>query len=212
MAALPLARRQLWQLAAGATTLAAAGFASDFAWAQATRAVRYRATIDAVVPGSLSLITRTGQQLAMAFASDTVILAVIPMKLGDIRPGAYIGAAAMPQPDGTQRALEVHVFPDNLRGTAEGHGPYDLKPRSTMTNGTVGAVTGDQGRTFTVTYQDGAKTIVVPPDTPVVTFEPGSPAFLVPGAHVIVMGIEASDGSLSATRILVGKDGLVPPM
>lgn len=215
MAAQPLARRRLWQLAAGATTLAA-GFASHLgslpAWAQATRAVRYRATIDAVAPGSLSLITRAGQQLSMAFASDTVILAIVPMKLEDIRPGAYIGAAAMPQPDGTQRALEVHVFPENLRGTAEGHGPYDLKPRSTMTNGTVGAVTGDQGRTFTVTYQDGAKTIVVPPDTPVVTFEPGSPALLVPGAHVIVMGIEASDGSLSATRILVGKDGLVPPM
>jgi hypothetical protein len=81
-----------------------------------------------------------------------------------------------------------------------------------MTNGTVGAVTGSVGRTFTVTYQDGAKTIVVPPDTPVVTFEAGSPALLVPGAHVTVMGIEASDGSLSATRISVGKNGLVPPM
>jgi hypothetical protein len=216
MPAQPLARRKLWQVAAGAAALVAAGFASGSvsgpAWAQATHAVRYRATIDAVAPDSLSLTTRAGQQLTVAFASDTVILAVVPMKLEDIRPGAYIGAAAMPQPDGTQRALEVHVFPENMRGTAEGHGPFDLKPRSTMTNGSVGAVTGDAGRTFTVTYQDGEKTIVVPPDTPVVTFEPGSPALLVPGAHVIVMGIEASDGSLSATRILVGKNGLVPPM
>ena len=208
MPAQPLVRRQLWQLAAGAAALAAIGSAR----AQATHAVRYRATIDTVAPDSLSLTTRAGQQLTLTFASDTVILAVVAMKLEDIKPGAYIGAAAMPQPDGTQRALEVHVFPENMRGTAEGHGPFDLKPLSTVTNGTVGAVTGSVGRTFTVTDQDGQKTIVVPPDTPVVTFELGSPALLVPGAHVIVMGIEASDGSLSATRILVGKNGLVPPM
>jgi hypothetical protein len=216
MPAQPLVRRQLWQLAAGAATLVAAGCASGSltrsAWAQATHAVRYRASIDAVTPDSLSLTTREGQQLTMAVASDTVILAVVPMKLEDIKPGDYIGAAAMPQSDGTQRALEVHVFPENMRGTGEGHGAFDLKPLSTMTNGTVGAVTGKVGRTFTLTYQDGAKTIVVPPDTPVVTFEQGSPALLVPGAHVNVMGIEASDGSLSATRILVGKNGLVPPM
>jgi Domain of unknown function (DUF5666) len=220
MTAQPLVRRQLWQLAAGVAVLAAAvvapgsffGSTSGSACAQATHAVRYRATIDSVASDSLSVTASTGQQLALEFASDTVIVAVVPMKLEDIRTGAYIGAAAMPQPDGTQRALEVHVFPENMRGTAEGHGSFDLKPRSTMTNGTVGAVTGSVGRTFTVTYQDGAKTIVVPPDTPVVTFEPGSAALLVPGAHVIVTGIEASDGSLSATRILVGKNGLVPPM
>jgi hypothetical protein len=99
-----------------------------------------------------------------------------------------------------------------MRGTGEGHRPFDLQPSSTMTNGTVGSVTGSVGRTLTVTYADGAKTIVVPPDTPVVTYEPGSRALLVPGAHVIVMGFEAAEGQLSATRISVGKDGLVPPM
>jgi Domain of unknown function (DUF5666) len=212
MPAQPFVRRQLWQLAAGAAAIAVAGSAVGSAWAQATHSVRYRATIDAADSNSISLTTRAGQPLTMAIASDTVILAIVPMKLEDIKPGAFIGAAAMPQPDGTQRALEVHVFPESMRGTGEGHGAFDLKPRSTMTNGTVGAVTGSSGRTLTVTYQDGEKTIVVPPDTAVVTFEPGSPALLAPGAHVIVMGIEASDGSLSATRILVGKNGLVPPM
>jgi hypothetical protein len=211
MPAQPLVRRQLWRVAAGAAALAV-GFACSPSWAQATHAVKYRATIDAATPDTISLTTRTGQQLIMAYASDTVILAVVPMKLEDIKPGAYIGAAAMPQPDGTQRALEVHVFPENMRGTAEGHGPYDLKPRSTMTTGTVSAVAGSTGRTFTVTFQYGVKTIVVPPDAPVVTFEPGSPALLMPGARVIVTGIEASDGSLFATRMLVGKDGLIPPM
>jgi hypothetical protein len=202
------ARRQLWPLAAGA----AAHFATRASWAEATRPVRYRATIDAVTDKSISLTTRAGQSLTMALASDTVILAIVPIKLEDIRPGSFVGSAAMPQPDGTQRALEVHVFPENMRGTGEGHRPFDLQPRSTMTNGTVGAVTGSVGRTLTVTYPDGEKTIVVPPDTPVVTYEPGSRALLVPGAHVIVMGTEAGDGALSATRISVGKDGLVPPM
>jgi hypothetical protein len=201
-------RRQVWQLAAGAVALAAAGGA----WAQSPRAVRIRATIDAADAGSLSLTSRAGQKLTVVLASDTVIVAIVPIRLEDIKPGSFIGSAAMPQSDGTLRALEVHVFPESMRGTGEGHRPFDLQPRSTMTNGTVGTVSGTSGRTLTVDYRDGQKTIVVPPDTPVVTYEPGSPALLVPGAHVIVMGIEASDGKLSATRISVGKDGLVPPM
>lgn len=200
-------RRQIWRLATGAALLLA-----DTAWAQSPRAVRIRATIDQVGAGSINVTTRAGQSLTISIASDTGILAIVPMRLEDIKPGSFIGSAAMPQPDGTQRALEVHVFPESMRGTGEGHRPFDLQPRSTMTNGTVGAVTGGGGRTLTVTYADGQKTIVVPPDTPVVTFEPGSTALLVAGAHVIVMGTEAADGRLSANRILVGKDGLVPPM
>jgi hypothetical protein len=202
------ARRQVWQLTAGAAVLAAAGTS----WAQSARTARVRATIDSVNGGSLMLTTRSGQKLTVAFASDTAIVEIVPIKLEEIKPGSFIGAAAMPQADGTQRALEVHVFPEAMRGTGEGHRPFDLQPQSTMTNGTVGAVTGSVGRTLTVSYQGGEKTIVVPPDTPVVTYEPGSPALLVPGAHVIVMGTEASDGKISATRIAVGKDGLVPPM
>ena len=207
MPAQPFARRRLWPLAA-----AAALFASHASWAQAPRAVRVRATIGAVDAQSISLTTRAGQQMTMAIASDTAIVAIVPIKLEDIKPGSFVGSAAMPQADGTQRALEVHVFPESMRGTGEGHRPFDLQPQSTMTNGTVGAVTGSVGRTLTVSYQGGEKTIVVPPDTPVVTYEPGSPALLVPGAHVIVMGTEASDGKISATRISVGKNGLVPPM
>ncbi len=208
MPASPFTRRQLWPLAAGLLTAATVGTAS----AQSVRRVRYRATIDSVTDKSISLTTREGQPLTMALASDTAIVAIVPIRLADIKPGDFIGSAAMPQPDGTQRALEVHVFPESMRGTGEGHRPFDLQPQSTMTNGTVGSVSGTVGRTLTVTYQDGEKTIVVPPDTPVVTYEPGSRALLVPGAHVIVMGFEAADGALSATRISVGKNGLVPPM
>jgi|HubBroStandDraft_1064217.scaffolds.fasta_scaffold149961_2 hypothetical protein len=207
MPAQTLKRRHLSLLA-----IAAIASAATPSWAQAPRPVRIRATIDSVDEASINLTSRAGQKQTLAIASDTVVVAIVPMKLEDIKPGSFIGSAAMPQPDGTQRALEVHVFPESMRGTGEGHRPFDLQPQSTMTNGTVGTVTVGTGRTLTVAYQGGEKTIVVPPDTPVVTYEPGTRALLVPGAHVIVMGTEATDGKLSATRISVGKDGLVPPM
>jgi hypothetical protein len=201
-------RRQLWFLAAGVVGLALAGTAL----AQAPKSVRIRATIDSADAKSLSLTSRTGEKSTVALTPDTMVVALVPIKLEDIKPGSFIGSAAMPQADGTQRALEIHVFPESMRGTGEGHRPFDLQPQSTMTNGTVGAVTGSTGKTLTVTYQGGEKTIVVTPETPIVTYEPGSPALLVAGAHVIVMGTEGADGKVSATRISVGKNGLVPPM
>jgi hypothetical protein len=174
--------------------------------------VRLRATIDALDGKRLSLTTRAGQQLTVTISSDTAVIGIVPFNLDDIKAGSFIGVAAMPRPDGTQRALEVHVFPESMRGTGEGHRPFDLQPQSTMTNGTVGTVTAGGDHRLTVGYPDGQKTIVVPPDTPVVTFVPGTAALLVPGAHCIVMGVEESNGDISATRVLVGKDGLVPPM
>jgi hypothetical protein len=201
-------RRDLWRLAVGVVGLAASGNAL----AQAPQAVRIRATINAVDAKSLSLTTRTGDKVTVALAPDTAVTALVPIKLEDIKPGSFIGSAAMPQANGTQRALEVHGFAESMRGTGEGHRPFDLQPQSTMTNGTVGSVTGSVGRTLTVSYKGGEKTIVVPPDTPVVTYEPGSLALLVPNAHVIIFGTQAGDGKLTANRIAVGKNGLVPPM
>ena len=208
MPARQFARRHLWRLAAGAAGLAASGAAL----AQAPQAVRIRATIDAADAQSISLTTRSGDKVTVALAPDIAVALLVPIRLEDIKPGSFIGSAAMPQPDGTQRALEIHVFPESMRGTGEGHRPFDLQPQSTMTNGTVGSVTGSVGRTLTVTYKGGEKTIVVPPNTPVVTYEQGSAALLVPGAHVIVFGTRAADGKVTAARIAVGKNGLVPPM
>jgi hypothetical protein len=208
MVAQRFARRQLWFIAAAAVGLAATGAAL----AQAPQVVRIRATIDAADANSLSLTTRSGDKVTVALAPDTMVTLLVPIKLEDIKPGSFIGSAAMPQADGTQRALEVHVFPESMRGTGEGYRPFDLKPDSTMTNGTVGAVTGSVGRTLTVSYKGGEKTIVVPPETPVVTYEPGSRALLVSGAHIILFGTQAADGKVTANRISVGKDGLVPPM
>jgi len=208
MPARPFARRHFCLVAAGMAALAASGAAR----AQAPQTVRIRATIDTVDAQSLSLTTRAGDKITVALAPDTTVTALVSIKLEDIKPGSFIGSAAMPQPDGTQRALEVHVFPEAMRGTGEGHRPFDLQPQSTMTNGTVGAVTGSVGRTLTVSYKGGEKTIVVPPDTPVVTYEPGSMALLVAGAHVIIFGTQGADSKVTANRIAVGKNGLVPPM
>jgi hypothetical protein len=180
--------------------------------AQAQSPARLRATIDAVKGNSMTLTTRSGDNVTVMLAPDLGVTELAPVKLEDIKPGSFIGTAAMPQPDGTQRALEVHVFPESMRGSGEGFRPFDLQPQSTMTNGTVGSVKGTSGRTLTVTYQGGEQTIVVPPNTPVVTFEPGSPSMLVPGAHIILFGTRLADGEVTAKRISVGKDGLVPPM
>jgi len=174
--------------------------------------VRLRATIDAIDGKSLSLTTRAGEKVTVSLAPDVAVNAIVPVRLENIKPGSYVGTAAMPQPDGTLRALEVHVMPDSMRGVGEGHRPFDLQPQSTMTNGTVGTVTGSSDRTLTITYAGGEKTVAVAANTPVVTYEPGSPALLVPGAHIILFGNQAPDGKVTATRISVGKDGLVPPM
>jgi hypothetical protein len=204
----PLVRRHVGKFIAGVVLFAAIGATAG----QAREAIRVRATVDTVDGNSLRLTTRTGDKMTASLAPDVAVVEIVPVRLEDIKQGSFIGAAAMPQPDGTQRALEVHVFPESMRGTGEGYRPFDLRPQSTMTNGTVGALTGTVGRTLTVTYQGGKQSIIVPPDTPVVTFEPGSPALLVPNAHVIVMGRRTPDGTMTATRISVGKDGLVPPM
>lgn len=182
------------------------------ATALADTPVRVRATIDQVRLDSVSLTSRSGEKLTATLPPDTVVTAIVPITLEDIKPGSFIGSAAIPQADGTQRALEVHVFPEDMRGRGEGSRPFDLQPQSTMTNGTVGSVTGTTGRTLTVSYPGGEKTITVSPETPVVTYEPGSRTMLTAGAHVILTGTKAESGAITATRISVGKDGLVPPM
>lgn len=182
------------------------------AFAQPNQTVRLRGTITAMRPTSITLSTRDGETLTLKRDPNLAVTAVIPANLGDISPGSYIGVTALPQPDGTLRALEVHVFPEASRGAGEGSRPWDLAPQSTMTNGTVADVVGTEGRTVTVNYKTDEKKFAVPDNIPIVTFEPGNGFMLVPGAHVIVAAAKAADGTLTATRVSVGKDGLVPPM
>ena len=140
--------------------------------------------------------------------------AVVKIDMTAIKPGAFIGTATVPQPDGTLTSLEVLVLPESMRGSNEGHYPWDLKPGSMMTNATVAdvATVGQGHRRMTLKYKDGEKSIVVPEDVPIVTFEPGDKSMLVPGAHILLTATKQPEGSLTASRVAVGKDGLVPPM
>ncbi len=140
---------------------------------RAEETVRIRGTIDAIDASSIKVTTRDGGSLTLLRDPKLTVRAIIPASLGDINPGSYIGVTTVPGSDGTLRAVEVHVVPEASRGSGEGSRPSDLEPQSMMTNGTVVDVVGTEGRTLTVNYKTGEKTVVVPENTPIVTFEPG---------------------------------------
>ena len=175
---------------------------------------RIRGDVIALDGLSLQVKSRSGETLAIKLADNYVVTAVVKIDVTAIKAGAFVGTATVPQPDGTLTSLEVLVFPESMRGSNEGHYPWDLKPGSMMTNGTIVDVArlGQGGRRMTLKYKDGEKSIVVPEDVPIVTFEPGEKSMLVPGAHVLLTATKQPDGSLTAARVAVGKNGLVPPM
>ncbi len=177
----------------------------------ASPVLRLRGTVQSVAPGSLTLKERSGETIALALTDKLVVSEVYPITLSDIQPGSFIGTAALPQPDGRQRAIAITVFPESARGTGEGHRPFDLQPQSTMTNATVGDVTvAPNGRTMQLKYKGGEQTLTVPPGTPVVTFRPGDRSLLVPGASVS-MTAQAIDDKPTALRINAGRGGFVLP-
>jgi hypothetical protein len=174
---------------------------------------RVRGTIEAVSEDVLSVKSRDGEDFQLHMARDMRIVGISALSLADIKVGSFIGTTTVPGPDGTHKAIEVHVFPEDMRGTGEGSRPFDLHPNSTMTNATVAeSVTGHQGNVFTVKYKDGEKKVVVSPDTPVVTYVPAGKSDLRPGAKVIAFIKKLPDGSFEASRISVGLNGLTPPM
>jgi hypothetical protein len=186
---------------------------SSTTWAQGSNPVRIRGTIERVDGESLHVKTRGGADAIVRLADGATITGLVKSSWADIKPGSYVGTAAVEQPTGNLKSIEVQVFPEAMRGVGEGHRDYDLGPKSSMTNGTVGEVmqTGE-GRTLTIKYQGGEKTVVVPPDAPVVTYVPSARADLAPGAKVIVTAMKQPDGTLQTNRVLVGRDGLEPPM
>jgi len=199
------------RLALAALLTLAAGAAE----AQKAPAAVARATVESVAPDgrSLQVKTRAGDPLTVRLSDKTRFILVVPAELSDVKPGAFIGVAAVPGDGDTLKALEVHVFPEAMRGTGEGFRPFDLAPRSSMTNGAVAAQVSDvKGKTLTVTYKGGQQTVVVPPGTPIVGFDAATPADVKPAAAIIARGQKAEDGALDAAAVLVGKDGLVPPM
>ena len=159
---------------------------------------------------------RGGEVVSLVRAVDMPVSEVYAIKLTDIVKGSFIGTAAMQQADGSQRALEVLVFPEAARGTGEGHYPWDLQPASTMTNATVANMTASSnsargGQQLHLTYKGGEKTMTVPRGTPIVTFRPGTEALLVSGAKVLV-NAQDRNGTPTALRVLAGRDGFTPPM
>jgi len=178
--------------------------------------VTIRGKISAVEQQTLKVTTPSGEVLV--HLPDAVrINGVAPAKLADIKRGTYVGTAAQKQADGSLRALEVHIFPEEGRGTAEGQRPYDLQPGSTMTNANVEkveqvAVEKVQGQMLTLKYKGGEAQVLVPPETPIVKNVPGDRALLKPGTGVVIPAVRSTDGLITATRISAGVDGVMPPM
>ena len=174
---------------------------------------RLRGSIAANDGKTVTIATREGTRVPVKLADNYAVMLVSPVSLADIKENSFVGIASMRAPDGSLNALEVLVFPETARGTGEGHYPWDLQPESMMTNATVATVaTASDGQTLTVKYKDGTQTIKVKPGTPIVTFAPGDKADAKVGAKVFLGATKGADGSFTAARLLVGKDGLTPPM
>jgi hypothetical protein len=195
----------------------AAGFAlvlaTSAAFAQQPP-VRVRGDIVKADGDVFEIKTRGGETVKVKLVEPQRVLGLVRASLADIKPGAYIGVTAMPQADGTQKAIAIHIFLDSMRGIAEGHRPWDREPGSTMTNAAVeSTVAGVDGQTIVVKYKDGEKKVMVPPKIPIVSYVPGNKDELKPGAHVFIGAAQKQpDGSLTAAGINVGRDGVVPPM
>jgi hypothetical protein len=175
--------------------------------------VRVRGTIASFSGDTLTVKTREGQTADIALAPGWALSSVSRAAISDIKPGDYVGIASLPTQDGQDGALEVVIFPPALKGTGEGSYGWDLKPNSTMTNGTVAnAVTDVNGQTVTVSYFGKEKEIAIPDGTPVVTFAAATDADLKPGAEVFVAGEKDANGSITAQRVVVGTNGVAPPM
>ena len=181
--------------------------------APAPTPTRIRGTIAAVDAASVSIATREGPTVTFPLSEKLTVGAVKAIDISEIKTGTFIGTAAEPAPDGTLTALEVLVFPEAMRGTGEGHYPWDLKPGSNMTNATVSAVVeGTSGRDLELAYKGGTAKVRVPPNVPIVTVVPAERADLKPGLAVFAIALPAADGKLTVVRMNIGKFGVAPPM
>jgi hypothetical protein len=174
---------------------------------------RVRGAIESFSGTELVVKSRAGENEKIVLPENARVASVAKASLADIKSGTFIGTAAMPAEAGNLRALEVLIFPESMRGTGEGHRPWDLLPESTMTNATVAeTVEKVDGPVLNLTYNGGEKKVVVPPEAPIVTFAPADRSDLKPGARVIATVTKGADGVFTATSVVVGKNGVDPPM
>ncbi len=197
----------------GAVAIAAFLAVAGLCPAQAADNVRVRGTVASLEGSMLTVKTREGQTSALALKPGWKVTGVAAASLGDVKPGDFVGIASLPTASGGDGAIEVLIFPPAMKGTGEGNYPWDLKPKSAMTNGTVlNAVKDVDGRTLTVSYKGQEKKISVPDGVPIVTFGPATEADLKPGATVFVPAQRGEDGSLATGFVVVGTNGVDPPM
>ena len=181
---------------------------------QQSPTVRVRGTVENADGPMLTVKSRGGQtRYKLKMVDDVAVRGVVKASLSDIKQGSFIGVTGMPQADGSQKAMEIHIFPEALRGTGEGHRPWDLAPNSTMSNATVAQmVKGVQGHEISLKYKDGEKKIVVAQNTAIVAYVPADKGELRPGAKIVAAASKKEDGTLEAATIAVGRDGITPPM
>ena len=174
--------------------------------------VRIRGTIESVEGPVYVVKNRDGAELKLTVTDNPLFVAISPSTMADIKPGMFVGSAGMMQADGTQKAIEVHIFPESMRGTGEGHYDWDLKPQSKMTNANVEqTVAGVDGQLLSVKYKDGEKKLLVTPETIVVTYVPGNKDDLKPGTKIFVAAAKKQpDGMLQTPRITYGRNGAGP--
>jgi hypothetical protein len=190
---------------AGATAIALL-LAASFATAQAPDVVRVRATIESVDGQTVTAKSRDGAELKIHLADNAPVNEVVKETLSDIKPNSYVAVTAMPQPDGSQKATAVIIFPEAMRGLGDGHRPWDFVPNSTMTNATVDtSVTGVDGQKLTVKYKDGDKIVLITPTTEIATYAKKSLADLKPGQKIFIAATKKNpDGTLEAPNISFG--------
>jgi hypothetical protein len=193
--------------------------ASSFAFvclalpATAQDTVRVRGTVERIEGPVYIVKTRDGSEVKLVTVEDKpLFVAIVPATMKDIKQGMYVGSAGMMQEDGTQKAIEVHIFPESMRGTGDGHYDWDLLPKSKMTNGNVEeAVTAVDGPVLRVKYKDGEKKLMVTPQTVVVTYEFGKREEIQPGTRIFVAAAKKQpDGTLLTPRITYGRNGEGP--
>jgi hypothetical protein len=180
--------------------------------AAAQETVRIRGTIERLEGPVFVVKNRDGAELKLTVSDPPLFVAISPSSMADIKSGMFVGSAGMMQPDGTQKAIEVHIFPESMRGTGEGHYDWDLKPQSKMTNANVEqVVAGVDGPVLSVKFKDGEKKLVVTPETVVVTYVPGNRDDLKPGTRIFVAAAKKQpDGTLQTPRITYGRNGAGP--
>jgi hypothetical protein len=193
------------------SAMCVAALAASLAWAQQVQTVRLRGTIARVDGSTLLVKTDEAGDVTVQLPDNVAVFGIVKATLEDVQPGAFIGVGAMPQPDGSQKAIQVMIFSESQRGTGEGHRPWD-RPGTTMTNATVETtVASVDGQVVTVKYKDGEQKILIPPEAIIRAYVAGSRDEIKPGAHIAISRARKKpDGTYEADRVNVGRDGLVP--